>query len=94
MPQVQFSYPAKNILKTITMPSPKLISDLWRGWYRQIRKRIPEVPAIGEPDRDGRLWRHIGDPDVSTDWIKYTLENDIGQKAHLVVARRLDTFGR
>lgn len=93
MPQVQFSYPAKKIQATRGMPTPKRMSEL-RYWYKDARKAIPAIPEINGPsDRDGRMWREQSVPEVSDSFIRWTLENDKGERAYVVIARKAPSIG-
>lgn len=96
MPQAQFSYPTahpKPILITKTFPTPKLVGDLWRGWYKSARRAIAEIPVLGEPLNSGRIWRSQDLPTVSENYIRFNLENDIGERAYLVIARKVSNMG-
>lgn len=93
MPQVQFSYPAKGIQITKGMPTPKKMAQL-EAWYKEARKVIPDIPEIGLPDKDGRLWKEYDVPHVDELWIRRTYVNDIGERAYLVIARKISFLGR
>ena len=92
MPLVRFDYPGRKLSVQRNMPTPKKIQDLWKGWYKEARKAIPVVPTIPQlggnlPDNLGLLWRTSADPQVSVDFIRYDLENNLGERAYLVIAR-------
>lgn len=92
MPQVQFSYPAKKLQATRGMPTPKRMSEL-KYWYKDARKAIPAIPEMGVPDADGRMWREQSNVEVSDAFIRWTLENDRGERAYVVIARKAPSIG-
>lgn len=102
MPVAQFNIPIRKVSITKDMKTPvKKFMDLYKGWYKEARKAIPELPLIPEitsgiPQRDveGRYWKMQSDPDVSVKYIKYTFLNDLGEKAYLVIDRQSSAFDR
>lgn len=93
MPTVEFNFPSEKIRVNRSMLTPKKFTDL-NHWYKSARKAIPSIPKLSEPTPDGILWRYISDPDVSLDWIRFDIENTMGQRAHVVINRRDNLFGR
>jgi len=92
MPIVQYVHPTTQTTVTRTIPVPKKVQELYKGWYREARKWCPQIPPLNEPNvgqyGDGRIYRVQSEPEVSLDWIKFVLENDLGEKAHVVINRR------
>lgn len=102
MSTAQYNFPPRKLTITKDMNTPvKKFQDLFKGWYRNARNAIPELPLIPEltggiPQKDieGRYWKLQSVPDVSLAYIKFTLINDLGEKAHLVIARQSSAFDR
>ena len=87
MPQVQYQnvFAKQNHLRG--MPTPKKMSSL-DAWWKEARRAIPEIPQIGEG------WEVQGSPDVSLQYIKWTLVNGVGERAHVVINRTAPILGR
>lgn len=95
MPQVDVQYTAKNFRQVKAIPTPKKITELWRGWYKEARRAIPELPQLQEtggalPDKNGHLWKVYETPAVSVNYIKFRLVNNDGHHMHVVIARKAD----
>lgn len=80
-------------------PIPRKVGEIYKGWYKAARVALPEIPPIMElgigvePDLYGRLWRLASEPVVTIDWIRFDLENDIGEKGTVLIQRRGDPTG-
>lgn len=99
MPQIDYSYPAKNIRITKGMVTPKKITELYKGWFREAKKVIPQIPDVPEYqganiDSDGLVWRLYEVPSVTPDFIHFRFENNQGDKSTLTIARRISMLGR
>lgn len=85
-----FKKPAVQVNRTI--PTPKRMTEL-RYWLKEAQKWIPEIPrqiAESEASADRSIgtdgW-FVANTDVDIKWIKFNLENRIGERAHLVINR-------
>lgn len=85
MPVVNFVIQAENVNIRKSFPTPKRMSDL-NYWWKTVRKAVPEIPVLGMPNKDGRLWRKLHE-DVTTTKISWTLESNLGDRAYVVIAR-------
>lgn len=89
MPRVQFVNQAKGISVTRDMPTPKRMSEI-RYWLKEAQKWLPSIPKkIAESPN---MIAHIDDwwvssSSVDVKWIKFELENRIGERAQIVIDR-------
>src|SRR5262249_33252078 len=82
----------ERITKRMFTPKKKMTDPL--QWYKDARKLIKELPQLSTaPVRTKEQWRLICEPETSVRWIKFTLENGIGEKAHLVIDRTASSLG-
>lgn len=93
MPIAQYTNMHRSISVNRSMPTPKRMSEL-RYWLKEAQKWIKEIPrqiAESEASADRSIgtdgW-FVANTDVSVKWIKFNLENRIGEKAHLVINRQ------
>lgn len=93
MPIVQYVSEIRDIRETRNMFSPKRITSL-PHWLKEAQKTIPKIPrlialdieqAVNTEGHDG--W-YIFEEDVSVDYIKWTIKNKFGEKAHIVIDRK------
>jgi len=92
MPTVQYMNAHRKHQVTRNIPTPKRITEL-RYWLKEVQKAIPEVPKqIAESE--GMASHQIGSDgwfvcnvDADLKWIKFNLENRVGEKAHIVIRR-------
>ncbi len=68
MPIVQYVHPTTQTTVTRTIPVPKKVQELYKGWYREARKWCPQIPPLNEPNvgqyGDGRIYRVQSEPEV------------------------------
>lgn len=83
MPVAQYVFKVHNITVTRNMRTPIKITSL-EHWFREARKSIGDLPNAYDPATG---WRLAADPDVSIKWIRFDLENTLGEKAQLVIDR-------
>jgi len=59
MPRAFVEFPDKTI-KDIQIPHPKLIQEVWRGWYKIVAQRVSGLPpwkdVQGTDDLPNRYW--------------------------------------
>lgn len=98
MPRVQFTNTMRNISVTKGMVTPKRMGEL-RFWLKGAQAVIKEIPRqIAESE--GMADRSIGsdgwfvvNTDVDAKWIKFNLENRIGEKAVILIDRKFQSMG-
>lgn len=92
MPLCQFQWPIRKISVTRGIPTPKRIGELryWLKMSQQWIKEIPRVIAESELSADRSIgtdgW-FVANTEVDLKWIKFNLENRIGEKAYIVIDR-------
>lgn len=98
MPRVQFQIPTEKVSITKDMPTPKRITEL-RYWLKGAQGVIPNIPRViaeSEESADrsigGDGW-FVATTDVDVKWVKFSLENRIGQKAYIVIDRKSNPLG-
>ena len=98
MPTVQYVNKFRKETITKNIPTPKRITEL-RFWLKECQKWIPQIPrpiAESEQSADNTIgsdgW-FVATFDVSVRWIKFSLENRIGEKAHIVIDRQSNPLG-
>jgi hypothetical protein len=75
-----------------------------KAWYQACCKVIKELPKLsdapvplnGNPapiPRSEDFWYLFTEPEVSIQWIKFTLMNGLDEKAHLVIDRSKPSIG-
>lgn len=94
MPTVNFVCQIRGINRSINMPAPRKVQDLYKGWYKAAKERIPNIPEI--PELVGHLateWHLQSQPTVTPKWITYDLINTAtAEKAQLVIDRKGPPF--
>jgi len=88
MATVQFRNELRKINITKVMRTPKKITALTQ-WLKEARKAISEIPD--EYDVEG--W-FVMSQDVSINFIRFDLQNRIGEKAYIVIDRKARRFGK
>ena len=99
MPTVQYVNEYRQVRVTRDMPTPKRITEL-RHWLKGAQSAIPQIPRqIAESE--GMANNQIGSDgwfvfitDVDVKWIKFTLQNRLQEKAHIVINRQSSAFAR
>jgi hypothetical protein len=92
MPRVQYTAPLRDegrgkvgaFQKTANFGTPKRVTEV-EAWLRSARKAIPEIP-----DFPNGVWRAVGDPQISTDFIRWELESVLGERAYIIIDRKYD----
>lgn len=74
-------------LSNIPFSSPKKIQDEDR-WFNACRKVKPSIPRA-----DGTDGWYRTSCDITETFIKFTLENKIGERSYLVIDRKYDAVG-
>jgi hypothetical protein len=82
-----------------TFPTPKRITELWKGWYKAAKTAWPDLPHIqetggAEPDVRGQLWKLYEEPMISPEYIGIRLVNQFGQRITITIARKTNPLGR
>lgn len=98
MPRVQFVNQHRQLSVTVGMPTPKRMTEL-RFWLKAAQTHIRHIPrqiAESETSADRSIgsdgW-FVSNADADAKWIRFTLENRIGEKAHIVIDRKYDAMG-
>lgn len=98
MPTVQYVNMHRKVSETRNMPTPKRITEL-RYWLKGAQAAIPNIPRqIAESEASanngifGDGW-FVSNTDVDIKWIKFNLENRLGEKAHIVINRQTNAMG-
>lgn len=86
-----FKKPPQHVTRNI--PNPKRITEL-KYWLKMCQQWIPEIPRqIAESEMSANRqmgsdgW-FVSNTDVDIKWIKFNLENKLGEKATIVIDRR------
>lgn len=92
-----------NIHITKRMFAPKKHVQDVMSWYKEAKKCIPELPTLVVPPPLHSLviekyytkdqWFLPHEPDITPAYIKFTLMNGIGERAHLVIDRKAPSIG-
>lgn len=87
MPLAQYRFPTANppIEVTRRMGAPKIATT--KAWYKAARAVIPQVPNLKETD-----WE-IFSEEVTLGWVRFNLQNSVGEKAYLVIDRNVPSIG-
>jgi hypothetical protein len=95
MPQAVWTIASQNIQVQKAFAVPKKVTYLYKGWYKDARKHIPDLPLVPELDNCyDPVWKLSGAPYVSTEYIGWEFVNNVGEKAKLVIARKVSHMGR
>jgi hypothetical protein len=98
MPTVQYVNQFRKQNVTREMLTPKRITELryWLKGAQAVIKEIPRMIAESEASADWSIgtdgW-FVATSDVDIKWVKFTLENRIGEKAHIVIHRQSRILG-
>lgn len=98
MPTVQYVNMLTKETVTRSMLTPKRITEL-RHWLKGAQGAIKEIPrqiAESEQSADRSIYSDgwfVANTDVDVKWIKFNLENRVGEKAHIVIDRRTNAIG-
>lgn len=100
MPKVQYVNMIRKIDKSASFPTPKRITEL-RYWLKACQVALSDIPrniAESEESADRSLspdlsW-FVANSDIDAKWIKFNLENRLGEKAHIVIDRKFNQFLR
>jgi hypothetical protein len=98
MPTVQYvnQFRKQNITKE--MLTPKRITELryWLKGAQAVIKEIPRMIAESEQSADRSIgtdgW-FVATSDADVKWVKFSLENRLGEKAHIVIHRQSKLLG-
>lgn len=98
MPRAQFVMQSLGINVTRSFPTPKRMGEL-RYWLKAVQNHIKEVPrhiAESEISADRSIgsdgW-FVSNADADAKWIKFNLENKLGQRADIVIDRKFQNLG-
>lgn len=98
MPTVQYVNEYRQVRETRQMPTPKRITEL-RYWLRGAQQAIPKIPR-NIAEAEGMADNSIGSDgwfvytsDVDVKWVKFTIQNRIHERAHIVINRQTNALG-
>lgn len=83
MPTVQYIHNGEIFTKQ--MITPKQITKVEK-WYKEARKALPQIPEAQVGLFMDREWM-ITWYETNPKWVKFDLENRIGEKAYIVILR-------
>jgi hypothetical protein len=84
MATVQFRNDPKGIDITKRMGAPKKAT--MKAWFQESRKLIPQIPSPRDTD-----W-FIYHEEATVKWIKYELQNSVGERCYVVIDRTTPGF--
>lgn len=84
MALAQYRNEVAGVEKTRRLGAPKLATQ--KGWYRAVRKVIPEVPDVKNSD-----WT-IYTYQAGIKWIRFDFVNSVGERAYLVIDRSVPSI--
>lgn len=87
MPQVQYRNEFRQQSITKGMHAPKKKVCELSSWLKAARRLIPEIPEDG-----GDLGWTLKEQVVDLKWIKFTLVNNVGERAYVVINRQANAL--
>lgn len=94
MAMVSWTVPHQDVSITKGFGVPTKASVLYKGWYKAAKKVIKELPMHPSLDGQDPIWTQSGEVSVSIDYIKWEFVDNLGNKAYLVIARKVSHIGR
>jgi len=98
MPRVQYVNMMRGINETRTMPTPKRIGEM-RYWlkgairlFKDCPKNIAESEGMADNSIGSDGW-FVASSDADAKWVRFDLENRLGEKAQIVIDRTFKGLG-
>lgn len=99
MPTVEYSNLIRKIKVSRGMITPKKIQDLSK-WLKQAQISVKEIPrniascatVVDRSISPDMSW-FVSDEEVSVKYIRFDIENLLGEKAHIVINRSTNSMG-
>jgi hypothetical protein len=100
----QFRDEPKGINRSYRIHAPKKHVTSPLAWYKECRERLPTIPdlcklTLGDikncpPAKEPHNHYHLThQPEVTVRYIKFTIENELGERCHLVIDRSIPAIG-
>jgi hypothetical protein len=85
MALAQYRMETQGVQVTRRIPAPKVATEM--GWHKSARKHIPQVPDLRLSD-----WK-LSTFTADLAWIHIEYTNSVGERAYLVIDRRVPSIG-
>lgn len=99
MPTVQYVNEYRQVRVTRDMPTPKRMTELryWLKGAQNVLKEIPRQIAESEGMASTSIMAEgwfVSQTDVDVKWVKFTIENRLGERGHIIINRQTNAFQR